>query len=134
MVQEDHKTNPFLGLALKLVSVGFIFVLINGVLWACQEVTSTESRRELIKKEKELNSLEGEINNCKRILEGYKNKAIGNALPSHIYRAYEKDIESCNSLVKEYNSIIPEFNELSKKTSKFYLMPIPRRAARSLKQ
>ena len=82
---------------------------------------------------RELNALESEINNCELLLESYKNKATNNALPSHIYTAYKEDLGSCNSLVNEYNSIIPEFNELNKKTITFYLIPTPRRAARSLK-
>ena len=133
MAEENHKSNPFVGLIAQLLSLGFIFLLINGLLWACQEVTSMESRRELKEKERELNAIESEINNCELLLDSYKNKATNNALPSHIYTAYKEDLGSCNSLVNEYNSIIPEFNELNKKTSKFYLIPIPRRAARSLK-
>ena len=133
MAEEHHKSNPFVGLIAQLLSLGFIFLLINGLLWAYQEVTSTESRREFKEKERELNALESEINNCELLLESYKNKATNNALPSHIYTAYKEDLGSCNSLVNKYNSIIPEFNELNKKTSKFYLIPIPRRAARSLK-
>ena len=133
MAEENHKSNPFVGLIAQLLSLGFIFLLINGLLWAYQEVTSTESRREFKEKERELNALESEINNCELLLESYKNKATNNALPSRIYTAYKEDLGSCNSLVNEYNSIIPEFNELNKKTSKFYLIPIPRRAARSLK-
>ena len=68
---------------------------------------------------RELNALESEINNCKLLLESHKNKATNNALPSHIYTAYKEDLGSCNSLVNEYNSIIPEFNKLNKKRANF---------------
>ena len=110
MAEENHKSNPFVGLIAQLLSLGFIFLLINGLLWACQEVTSMESRREFKEKERELNALESEINNCELLPESHKNKATNNALPSHIYTAYKEDLGSYNWLVNEYNSIIPEFN------------------------
>ena len=133
MAEGNHTSNPILGSLIQLLSLGFVFVLINGLLWACQEVTSMESRQELKEKKKELNMLENKIDNCEIQLDSYKSKANNNALPTHIYRAYKEDLESCNSLVKAYNLIIPEFNELNKKTSQFYLLPIPRKAARALK-
>ena len=78
-----------------------------------------ENRREFKEKERELNALESEINDCELLLESYKNKANNNASPSHIYTAYKEDLGSCNSLLNEYNSIIPEFNELNKKRANF---------------
>lgn len=74
---------------------------------------------------RELNALESETNNCELLLESYKNKATNNALPSHIYTAYKDDLGSCNSLVNEYNSIIPEFNELNKKNEQILFNSYP---------
>ena len=51
-----------------------------------------ENRREFKEKERELNALESEINDCELLLESYKNKATNNALPSHIYTAYKEDL------------------------------------------
>jgi hypothetical protein len=118
---------------LVLAGLGIIVLILNGILWACQEVTSGDSRAELNEKKSRIEGLKKEVEKCQFKVESYKALATGNSLDSETYDSYKSDLENCNAMVDEYNQLVPVVNELNRKVnSRFYLIPIPRRAAKAV--
>lgn len=106
---------------------------INGVLWACQEIASSESKQEYQSKKTELDQLKNRLDECKVRLDSYKSMAVGNTLPLSTYNAYKQDLEGCNSIMRKHNDLVPVVNSLAKKSgTRFYLLPIPRKAAKAV--
>lgn len=132
---EQSRANPLVEIGMKIASIAVFFALINGMLWACQEITSGESKSKLNAKKSELESVKRDLDNCNSKLDVYKGLAVNNALPHETYLAYKSDLDTCNSLVEKHNNIVPVVNELGRTAGRrIYLIPIPipRRAAKAL--
>jgi len=122
----DQAENPIVNAVIGLASIGVVFLVLNGILWACQEVTSGSSKAEFIEKKTQLDALKSEVESCQENISYYKSIAIGNTLDSQDYDSYKSDLANCNSLVDQYNELVPKVNELNRKTNnKVYLLPIP---------
>jgi len=122
----DQADNPIVNTLIGLASIGVVFVVLNGILWACQEVTSGSSKAEFIEKKAQLDALNSELESCQERIASYKSIAIGNTLDSQNYDSYKSDLANCNSLVDQYNELVPKVNELNRKANnKIYLLPIP---------
>lgn len=130
----SQRDNPVVKAFIGLASIGIVFLVLNGILWACQEATSGESKAEFMEKKAKLDALSSEVESCQASLDTYKSMAVGNALDSENYDSYKSDLASCNGLVDQYNQLVPEVNELNRRANnKIYLLPIPmpRRAAQA---
>jgi hypothetical protein len=126
--------NPVVNALIGLASIGIVFLVLNGILWGCQEVTSGNSKAEFMEKKEKLDALNSEVENCQARLDSYKSMAVGNALDSENYASYKSDLARCNDLVVQYNQLVPAVNELNRRANnKIYLLPIPipRRAAQT---
>ncbi len=117
---------------ISVASIGAVLLLLNGILWACQEVTSSESKAEFTAKKDKLEALKAQVEGCQSDLDSYKYLATDNTLDSKTYDSYKSDLAKCNGVIDEYNQLVPVVNELNKKANRrIYLIPIPipRRAA-----
>ncbi len=120
---------------ISVASIGVVLLLLNGILWACQEVASSESKAEFTAKKNKLEALKAQVEGCQSHLDSYKYLATDNALDSKAYDSYKSDLAKCNGVIDEYNQLVPVVNELNKKAnSRIYLVPIPipRRAANAI--
>ena len=97
------------------ISIG-LFAALNAAIIGCQEIASVDPKKEYKAMKSKADKLQAKINRCK-------------ANERHL-SSFEAD--QCNRAVRSFNAMVPDLNSLNKKVnSRFYLIPIPRRAARA---
>ena len=127
----DKETSPVANILTSLLSIAIVFGAINGLLWACQEQGSQQSKAEYEEKKAEIESLKSQVENCKSELDSFKHLAVNNTLESEDYNRYITIKLNCKNLITRYNDLVPIVNNLSKQANRrIYLIPLVGRGSR----
>lgn len=127
----NKETNPVANILTSLLSIVIVFGAINGLLWACQEQGSQQSKAEYEEKKAEIESLKSRIEVCKSELDSFKLVAVNNTLEPEAYNRYTAVSSDCKNLINKYNDLVPIVNNLGKQASqRIYLIPLVGRGSR----
>jgi hypothetical protein len=105
------------------IMAGLVLLLAaNGVLWMLQEPRSERARAQMEVLEPQLNSLKWQIEQRRQWLQS---NYVAYSTPG-LAAAYNQRVDEHDAMVAQFNSLVRDYNEAARKTSRIYLIPLPR--------